>query len=251
MIFKIKRTDSGRVIFSCEAKTFKECVEKAVSRGVDLSFADLSGRDLSNAILVQAKISSANFSFSDLSDAKLSLSICSFADFTGAKMERAYLRNSDAMEADFTRANMSYAVLTGVCLHGSKFDRTDLYMASFDNASLREVSFNTAIGADLVIAQQSIVPETGSFIGYKKVSSGKIVTLLIPGDAKRLNSYGSRKCRADKAIVLNGSGVSKYDENFKYVAGETVFAREFSSDRSQECEAGIHFFITRAEAEDY
>ena len=251
MIFEIKRTESGMVIFSCEAKTFKECLEKAVSQGVDLSFADLSGQDLSGANLSRAKMIFANLSWSDLSNAQMALSMCSFADFTSAKMEHTCLRNSEIKEANFTRANMRYAVASGSCLYGSKFDYADLFMASFDRSSMREVTLYKTINADLVIAQQSIVPESGSFIGYKKVLGGGIVTLLIPGDAKRLNAYGSRKCRADKAIVIHGSGVSKYDTNFEYVTGETVVADGFSSDKTTECEAGIHFFITRAEAEAY
>ena len=44
---------------------------------------------------------------------------------------------------------------------------------------------------------------------------------------------------------------SAYDQSFVYRVGETVEVSDFCEDRWDECAAGIHFFITRKEAEDY
>ena len=53
-------------------------------------------------------------------------------------------------------------------------------------------------------------------------------------------------------MVLEGEGFSKHDPNFKYVVGETVRPKEaFNDSLVSECESGIHFFITRQEAEHY
>ena len=110
-------------------------------------------------------------------------------------------------------------------------------------------------------------PSDGAFIGWKKCRAhGKdneclIVKLLIPEDAKRSSATG-RKCRCDKAIVLevqdvDGNEVDKpaystYTLTFKYVKGETVIPKEpFEEDRFKECASGIHFFITRQEAVYY
>jgi len=99
-----------------------------------------------------------------------------------------------------------------------------------------------------------VCPSVGSFIGWKKCKNNVIVKLLIPEDAKR-SSATTRKCRCDKAVILEviGSdvGISKHDESFKYVVGETVSVDDFDDDRWSECSSGIHFFITKEEAECY
>ena len=81
-----------------------------------------------------------------------------------------------------------------------------------------------------------------------------IVKLLIPTSAKRHNATG-RKCRAQFADVLEviGSdvGVSHHDGKTEYIVGQRVTCDNWGEDRFDECSGGIHFFITRAEAEDY
>ena len=103
-------------------------------------------------------------------------------------------------------------------------------------------------------------PDNGSFTCWKK-ARGYIVKLLIPEDAKRSSSSG-RKCRCDKAIVLeiqNPDGTkadvdvvtSNRDEEFLYRVGETVSVPDFCDNRFLECAAGIHFFVNRQEAVEY
>lgn len=103
---------------------------------------------------------------------------------------------------------------------------------------------------------RSIVPETGSFRAYKKVSDGTILELEIIG--ARTSSYISRKCRVESARVIGavGSAAGKewrsvYDPKFVYRIGEIVSVPDFDSDPRIECTRGIHFFLTRAEAEAY
>jgi len=78
---------------------------------------------------------------------------------------------------------------------------------------------------------------------------------LITEDAKR-SSATTRKCRASKAKVLEISGgitevSSKWDIHFIYKVGETVEVKDFDENRWNECSTGIHFFLTRKEAEEY
>lgn len=88
-----------------------------------------------------------------------------------------------------------------------------------------------------------------------------IVKLEIPDEARR-NSATGRKCRCDKANVLEIQNIdgtkaatdvvhSMYDPSFKYRVGETVEVEDFCEDRFKECVAGIHFFVNRQEAVDY
>jgi hypothetical protein len=96
-----------------------------------------------------------------------------------------------------------------------------------------------------------IVPEVGAFTGFKKLADGTIAKILIPEDAERVGGFTGRKCRASKAIVLEGAGYSSHNASFIYTAGATVVPDSWDADPCVECSHGIHFFITRKEAEQY
>ena len=153
----------------------------------------------------------------------------------------ANLRGADLRGADLREANLRGADLRGADLYGA-----DLYGANLRGA--KNLS-------PLVAAQTSVVPEEGELTGWKKCRSDVLVKLRIPADAKRSNATG-RKCRASKAEVLEvigaEEGISQYDTAFVYRVGETVTPVEpFGEDRFNECASGIHFFITKIEAENF
>ena len=76
--------------------------------------------------------------------------------------------------------------------------------------------------------------------------------MLIPAAAKRVGGMIGRKCRAEWVEVLDGEGVSSYDNGLKYAVGAVVRpSTPFDDDVRVECASGIHFFITRTEAENY
>jgi hypothetical protein len=80
------------------------------------------------------------------------------------------------------------------------------------------------------------------------------VKLRIPEEAKRSHAFG-RKCRAEFVDVLevfNGDiGVSQHDGKTEYRVGARVVPDAWSDDWQDACASGIHFFITRQEAEAY
>ena len=141
------------------------------------------------------------------------------------------------------KANLSRANLNGA----------DLSRADLSGAYLRRAYLKDATGAELAIAQTRILPE-GDLIGWKKCRDGVIVKLRIPGEAKRSHAFG-RKCRAEYADVIEviGAefGLSLHDGETKYVAGERVTPDEFDENWQDECSHGVHFFISRIEAESY
>ena len=125
----------------------------------------------------------------------------------------------------------------------------DLRSADLCSANLRSADLRSAKNADYTIAQTRILPE-GDLIGWKKLANGVIAKLRIPEAAKRSHAFG-RKCRAEYAIVIEGEGFSQYDSSFKYTPGETVRPDIWDDDWTRECAGGVHFFITKAEAENY
>jgi hypothetical protein len=112
-----------------------------------------------------------------------------------------------------------------------------------------------------VLFPQCTLPEEGSFIGWKKVRDGVVLKLEIVG--KRVSSYIGRKCRTDEAKVLaafapGGQEItdkqvytSIHRSEFKYEVGKTIKPDIYDADPNVECTGGIHFLMTRKEAEAY
>ena len=165
-------------------------------------------------------------------------------DLTGADLTYANLTG-----ADLTDANLKYADLTYANLTGADLTYANLTDANLKYANLTDIRYNECTS---FLALQC--PEEGAFVGWKKCKNNVIVKLLIPEHAKR-SSATSRKCRCSEAVVLDvyGAeyGVSEYDSRFHYHKGETVKVENFDENRWVECSLGIHFFITRREAELY
>jgi hypothetical protein len=144
--------------------------------------------------------------------------------------------------ADLSRADLSGANLSGADLSGANLSGADL-----SGADLKE-----AKAADLQIARTRILPE-GDLIGWKKCSNGAIVKLRIPAYAKRSHAFG-RKCRAEFADVLEVIGAevgisNQHGPTTEYLVGERVVPDSWDDNWMEECSHGIHFFITKAEAE--
>jgi len=129
----------------------------------------------------------------------------------------------------------------------------NLAYANLVGAYLADANLADAKNADFAIAQTRILPE-GDLIGWKKCAQGVIVKLRIPEAAKRSHAFG-RKCRAEYADVIEviggDVGISKHDANTEYRVGQRVIPDRFDDNWQKECSSGIHFFITRLEAENY
>jgi hypothetical protein len=106
-------------------------------------------------------------------------------------------------------------------------------------------------GADL--PNYSILPD-GDLIGWKKISK-VLIKLEIPKKAKRVNSLVGRKCRANFAKILkvynDQKSVQGGHAGLTYTEGETIYPDKFDDDIRIECTHGIHFFITKQEAENW
>jgi hypothetical protein len=196
--------------------------QKANLFGANLFVADLSGANLSGANLFGANLSGANLS--------------------GANLFGANLSGADLSGANLFVADLSGANLFGANLFGANLSRAKLFGAE---------------NVELAIAMTVITPQ-GDLIGWKKCRAETgfcIVKLHIPADAKRSNASG-RKCRAEyaKVIAVIGAekGLSHYDDGkTEYIAGAEIRPDRFDENRWDECSNGIHFFITREEAEAY
>jgi hypothetical protein len=211
MKIEIKSWLNGSVLFEGDFSCLADAVKAAVKAGANLSGADLSGADLYGVNLSGVNLSGVNLSGANLSG------------------------------ADLYGANLYGANLSGANLSGANLSRADL---------------SGAKEAELVIARTRILPE-GDLIGWKKLQDGLIAKLLIPADAKRSHAFG-RKCRAEFAKVLEiwdgkkavKEGGALHDQGAtKYCTGKVIKPDSFSTEWQTECAPGIHFYITRLEAE--
>jgi hypothetical protein len=177
------------------------------------------------------------------------------ADLSGANLRGADLSGANLRGADLYGANLSGANLRGANLRGANLYGADLSGANLSGANLYGADLSGAKDIpSLAAAQTTVAMPEGLIVGWKKCSGGVIVKLHIPPEARRSNATG-RKCRAefaDVVEVLGGTvGISMHDNKTQYVVGSRVTCHEWCEDRWNECAGGIHFFITREEAEDY
>jgi hypothetical protein len=166
----------------------------------------------------------------------------------GANLAGAYLAG-----ANLAGANLAGAYLAGAYLAGANLAGAYLAGANLAGAYLAEAYLADVKNADFAIAQTRILPD-GDLIGWKKCMQGVIVKLRIPEAAKRSHAFG-RKCRAEYADVVEvigaDVGISKHDCSTEYRVGQRVIPDRFDENWAEECSSGIHFFITRLEAEVY
>jgi hypothetical protein len=152
------------------------------------------------------------------------------------------------------RANLAGANLAGAYLAGAYLADANLADANLAGANLAGANLAGAKGSDLAIAMTRILPD-GQLIGWKKCASNVIVKLQIPAEAKRSHAFG-RKCRAEFADVLEVIGgevgiTDNHGPRTEYRVGQRVKPDSFDDNWMDECSNGIHFFITRLEAENY
>ena len=243
MKFEIKNRFNGDVQFSCElsaevaGKSYAIQLGFAVKKAIDVK-ADLRSADLSYADLRSADLSYADLRYADLRSADLSYADLRYADLRSADLSYADLRSADLSYADLRSADLSYA---------------DLRYADLRSADLRSADLRYAKNSEMAIALTRILPD-GDLIGWKKCRDGVIVKLRIPEAAKRCHAFG-RKCRAEFADVIEviggEHGVSLHDGKTKYVAGNRVMPDSFDEDFTNECSNGVHFYITKLEAETH
>jgi len=161
----------------------------------------------------------------------------------------ANLWSADLRNADLRRANLRSADLSDANLSNA-----DLSNANLRNADLSDANLSNAIDIKFTLAQSSILPETGPIWGWKKCKNGVLVKLVVGNNAKRSHATG-RKCRAEHVKVLEvigaDVGISQYDPAVRYHVGQVVRCDKWNEDRWTECGGGIHFFLTRIEAERY
>ncbi len=215
----------------------------------NLTGANLREVDLTGANLIEAFLRGADFTEANLTEANLTEADLIGADLRGASLIKTNLRRANLTEANLTEADLTGASLLRTNLRGANLTEANLRGASLIKTHLRD--------ADLSNAHLSgyNIPQEGDLIVWKAGQEG-LIKLCIPNGAKRTGSIIGRKCRAAYAKVLwtsTGKTIhGKYKNNkFKYPPDEMVIPDSYDDDPRIECTHGIHFFLTKEEAEEW
>ena len=202
---------------------------------------DVEGWEDMRANLRDADLRDANLRDADLRDADLRDADLRDANLIGANLRDANLSNADLRDADLRDADLNYANLIGADLSNADLRDTDLNYANLIGAK----------GALIEFRKGKMLTE--DIIGYKKCRDDVIVKLLIPRGAI-VFSINGRKCRTNKAKVLEIEGATKAISQHKYMSyyvGDEFTVYDFNCEYNVECAPGIHFFMTKEEAVNY
>lgn len=116
----------------------------------------------------------------------------------------------------------------------------------------------------------SVIPD-GNFVGYKKalyqtrendhLTTKQCIIGLLINSNNVVYCKGLGKMRTREALVCSiedletGKQLAKanswYDKDFLYIINGIVAVDDFNKNRQDVCSAGIHFFLTKAEAKNY
>jgi hypothetical protein len=176
------------------------------------------------------------------------------ANLSCANLSRADLAGTDLTGTDLTGAYLSCANLSGA----------NLSCANLSGANLSCADLSCADLSGALMPPVLVQPETGGFFAWKKLSGEIVAKLWIPAEARRINSWKSRKCRAEYVEVVGlykggpvlpqeavGASMTNLYPKKVFQAGLTVAADAYSDDCREDCAGGIHYFMTRREAEEF
>ncbi len=249
-----------------EAKINSTNFKKAYMKGATLTGAEINHSSFEGAELYEAYFRNAAISHTHMdgtkmvraviTDASLNVVLMGGADLSGASFGGSKLGHVNMRMANIQRANFTSAHIKESCC----FEHANLASASFTSASIsKDTSFESASlqGCRFDGEERN---RLGRILdhpikGYKRSGEGDIVTLEIPAGAI-VFSINNGKCRTNIAKVVDTVGkpelTSIFDREFKYRVGDEITPKNgFDLAYNVECASGIHFFLTREEAEAY
>ena len=247
--FEVRNYITGKVLFIAEIKATPNA-PSSLKLGYAVQWAYLRGACLCDANLRDADLCDANLCDANLSGADLRRANLRGANLRGANLSGACLCDADLCDANLIGANLIGANLRDAYLRDAYLRGANLSGAYLIGAALSDADLSDAdlSGAKLPAFQ---IPQEGELIVWKKLAEGKLCKLRIPSEARRTASVIGRKCRAEFAEVIEGTGRSWRGDQHSilYEQGKVAFPDRYDDSPFVECSNGIHFFLTKEEAE--
>ena len=212
---------------------------------IELNDCLFDSLDLSEMDLHGISFDRADFRNVKLDEADMSGCTANNAFFGGSSLHKTNLQNADLSSADFRGCDLS-----GADIRGAEMKCSALYRANLEDLLTDENTKHFHMRC----------PETGAFIGWKVCYGRRIVQLLIPADARRIQgTWDEVKCEKAKVLTIKSPDFkinydeahSYVDENFVYRRGEMVYAVGYTGNRFEESGGGIHVWLDRDAAIAY
>ena len=202
-------------------------------RGVNFNKADLAFSDFENTEFYGCNFSECNLTRVNLTNTRIDSCDMTNAVLCGANLSRAHIVSSNLSGADFKRA--------------------DAFNASFVSCNMENISI------DYETKFMAPAPE-GDLIGWGK-KGVYIVKMRIPSKAKRswATSYKLRAEFVETLEIWDGDdqvyAISHRAKDMtplvRYAVGTLTWADQWDPNRWLECSHGIHFFLSREQAETW
>lgn len=172
----------------------------------------------------------------------------------GCKVQSFKAEFSNLAVFHFRDCTIECTSFYGINFALSRFNNVHLNSVDFTETNLKDCEFTDVTSVDVKLPEFQI-PQDCDLIGWKSTDGG-VLKILVPADAKRTASVVGRKCRAERVKVIGGARdgwdyISRWDGTTVYRNGETVVSDSYDPDPLVECTHGIHFFLTREEAENW
>lgn len=129
--FTITSIQDGRILYSGEFSTFRDCIETAVSAGTSLQHADLRQANLLNASLDGADLRGADFTGTNLNGANLSEAKLDNALFYGTSLINAVLCESSLKGAQFIDSRLGATLIDSAALDQAHFSGLSTFSLDF------------------------------------------------------------------------------------------------------------------------
>ena len=140
----------------------------------------------------------------------------------------------------------------------SAYGKSNITLSEFSflthNSTAIKITKNNWFGAEI----KQVFKVKKDIVVFKKLKNDLICELLLK-KGQVFQSENHSKCRTNKAVVLkiydretkeeHQTGFSRYDKAFEYKVGKEINSKY--DKRIMECSKGIHFYLTRDEAEKY
>lgn len=246
-----------------------------------LNNVDLTECILNNVNLNNAEIRNCYFKNTILTQAKLQNAILTNNDFINSLLDECNLSEINIIDSRIICCNLSSVDLVESILIDDTFERCNFDLANLKNSYIKlsnlynnnfygsflkdaEIKNSRLNGSNLIETRfdevQINLKEyrkgkvlTEDIIGYKQCLNHVIVTLKIPRGAI-VFSVNGQKCRTNKAEVIAIDGANRAYSRYNrmsYYVGDKFNIYNFNCEYNQECSEGIHFFMTREEAEAF
>jgi|GEM_PF-3795468 len=169
-----------------------------IAQKADLSYLNLSGKNLKRAVFIGSNLTQTNLSKCELANALFTEANLQQADLSDAKIQIGVFNKAKLIKTDFTRATLDKASFLNARMEGTRFVNTDVTTCTFSSPPFFSKDINNITSFQGSKVLQSTLKREWSFID---LTSTDIIGLDAATDLTDLSAEGS---------ILTGRNLTDY-----------------------------------------